>query len=67
MVAQTQKLITMKNIERIAEIKNELATTLKPKLLGTSVEDIDDLYQARLEYNWWKRDLEDELATLEAE
>jgi hypothetical protein len=55
----------MNTIERINEIKNELISTPKPKLGENSLEDWDDLAQARLEYNWWKRELEEELSTLE--
>jgi hypothetical protein len=25
----------------------------EPRLLSTSSEDVDDIYQAKLEYHWW--------------
>ena len=52
-------------IARIAEINNELNNTPRPKLGVDSIEDVDDLYQARLEYNWWVDEMEEEKHTLE--
>jgi len=58
----------MENLKaRIEELKLALKTTPKPKLNSSSVEDVDDAYQDLLEYNWWKRDTEDEIRQLEAE
>ncbi len=58
----------MENIaKRIEELKLALKTTPKPKLGVSSVEDVDDAYQDLLEYNWWKRETEDEIKQLELE
>lgn len=54
-------------ISRIEELKLALKTTPKPRLNPSSVEDIDDAYQDLLEYNWWKRDTEEEISQLETE
>lgn len=54
-------------ISRIEELKLALKTTPKPRLNSSSVEDIDDAYQDLLEYNWWKRDTEEEISQLETE
>ena len=54
----------------INNLKKEIDNAEKPSLKHNSAEDVDDLYQARLEYNWWLdsqlkliRSLEDELKT----
>ena len=72
MVAQTQKLITMNTdktaiLSRIKEIEQEDKNTMKPRLGVNSIEDVDDLYQARLEYNWWFDELNTEFKNLTEE
>jgi hypothetical protein len=57
----------MDRAKRIAQIKSELSNTPKPKLLDSSIADMNDLYQACLEYSWWKRKLKEELTILELE
>ena len=44
----------------VNKISEEIRKMDKPKLNGTSTEDVDDLYQAQLEYNWWVREKLDE-------
>ena len=53
-----------KVLSRIKEIEEEDKATLKPILGATSIEDVDDLYQARLEYNWWFDELNTEYKEL---
>jgi len=75
MVAQTQKLTIMENqinspleaailIDRCLEIEKEYDSIETIKLLPHSVEDVDDLYQAKLEQQWYKEELEDEYRIL---
>ena len=54
-------------IDRCIEIKNIVREMEKPVLKATSAEDIDDLYQTRLEYNWWKEEIQDEWDRLNKE
>ena len=44
----------------VNKISEEIRKMDKPKLNETSTEDVDDLYQAQLEYNWWVREKLDE-------
>jgi hypothetical protein len=53
-----------KVLSRIKEIEEEDKATPKPILGETSIEDVDDLYQARLEYNWWFDELNTEYKEL---
>jgi len=75
MVAQTQNLTIMENqisspleaailIDRCLEIEKEYDSIEPVKLLPHSVEDVDDLYQAKLEQQWYKKELEDEYRML---
>ena len=34
--------------------KDELNNTYCPKITDGDIEDVSDIYQARLEYNWWR-------------
>ena len=64
---QTKQNKMENTAKRIEELKLALKTTPKPKLGISSVEDVDDAYQDLLEYNWWKRETEDEIKQLELE
>lgn len=52
---------------RITAIEKEIAETPKPKLGINSVEDVDELYQAKLEYGWWLDEMNDDLKSLKEE
>ena len=51
-------------LDQLVAINNELLTSKPPQLKPHSIEDWDDLAQARLEYSWWKREKEDEFKDL---
>lgn len=51
-------------IDRCLEIEIEYDSIETIKLLPHSVEDVDDLYQAKLEQQWYKQELEDEYRLL---
>ena len=51
-------------LSRIKEIEQEDKNTTKPQLGINSIEDVDDLYQAKLEYNWWFDELNTEYKEL---
>lgn len=51
-------------IDRCIAIQEEYKSLEKPRLGADSYEDVDDLYQARLEYNYYISDLRDEFDTL---
>ncbi len=61
-------------LNRISELRSEFETiqlelerTPVPALGRHSVEDLDDAYQERLEYNWWKREQLETLDSIESE
>ena len=51
-------------IIRAKELEHEYDTTKKPILRPTSVEDVDDRYQAMLEYNEWRREVIEEYSEI---
>ncbi len=51
-------------LARIKELEEEYIATPKPILGVNSVEDVDELYQAKLEYNWWLDEIQTEYKTL---
>lgn len=51
-------------IDRCLEIEKEYDSLEKINLKPSSSEDIDDFYQAKLEQNWYKAELEDEYRKL---
>ena len=56
-------MTTLENItaiDRCLEIEQQVDIMVKPSLLPTSSEDIDEVYQERLEYNYWLDDMIDE-------
>lgn len=57
---------TSKKLEELKQQLKELKAN-KPRLGLHSVEDVDDLYQVRLEWTWEVHDLEDEINHLEYE
>ena len=54
-------------IDRYNEIENMVREMEKPVLGITSAEDVDDLYQSRLEYDWWRDEIQDEWDRLSKE
>lgn len=57
---------TNKKLEELKQRLKELKAN-KPKLGLHSAEDVDDLYQAKLEWTWEVHDLEEEIDHLEYE
>ena len=59
----------MSNFQAKKKLQKELETLLenKPQLYATSVEDVDDAYQARLEWQWEVERVKGELLELEKE
>lgn len=55
---------TKDKLDRCIEIEHEVDTMPIPKLGVDSVEDCDDLYQAKLEYQWWLQEMKDEYEEL---
>lgn len=51
-------------ISKCVELEKEYDSTPNPRLNPTSVEDVDDLYQAKLEYNWWLEEVKEEYIDL---
>jgi hypothetical protein len=65
LLAQLDRAIELK--DSIAKLVEEINAMPIPRLGVNSVEDVDDLYQERLEYNWWLDEKQDELALLNNE
>lgn len=63
----TTEIINNDKVARIKAIEYEVDTTPRPKLGVNSIEDCDELYQAKLEYGWWKDELQEEYDTLRAD
>jgi len=59
----------MSNFQAKKKLQKELETLLenKPQLYATSVEDVDDAYQSRLEWQWEVERVKGELLELERE
>jgi hypothetical protein len=63
----TQQLLIASKIDRCLEIEKEYDSLEAPQLDPHSIENVDDLYQAKLEYNYYVQDLKDEYETLNKE
>jgi hypothetical protein len=44
--------------DELCRIMEEVSNSPEPTLTNDSIEDCDDLYQAKLEWNWWKDEVE---------
>lgn len=51
-------------IDRCLEIEKEYDNIIPIHLSSQNIEDMDDLYQAKLEEKWYKNELEDEYKEL---
>ena len=51
-------------IDVLLSIEYEVDTVPSPRLLASSSEDVDDIYQAKLEYNWWLDEKTEEYSTV---
>lgn len=51
-------------IDRCLEIEKEYDSLSPIYLTSENIEDVDDIYQAKLELSWYKADLEDEYRSL---
>ena len=64
-IALLDRAILLK--EEIARIEKLIMETPMPKLGAHSVEDVDELYQARLEWRWEQDDREFAIEQLKSE
>jgi hypothetical protein len=57
----------MSNKQQLAKLKKEYSTLLsnKPIMFASSVEDVDDAYQEKLEWQWALGELKDRIEELE--
>lgn len=51
-------------IDRCLEIEKEYDSIQSIHLTSENIEDVDDVYQEKLEQGWYKAELEDEYRTL---
>ena len=61
------KKVSDMTAEEIARIDKLIMDTPIPRLGVNSVEDVDDLYQAKLEWRWEQDDREHEIEQLKSE
>ena len=51
-------------VDRCLEIEKEYDSIQPIHLTSENIEDVDDMYQTKLEQSWYKAELEDEYRTL---
>ena len=51
-------------LDRCIAIEEEVDSMAVPQLGIDSIEDVDDLYQAKLEYQWWLSEMINEYSAL---
>jgi len=64
---EQEQLAIAAKIDRCLEIEKEYDSIQDIKLLPHSIEDVDDLYQAKLEQKYYKDELIEEYALLNKE
>lgn len=70
-----QKLIVMteeqraiaEKVNRCLQIEQEYDSIIDIRLTSENIEDVDDIYQEKLEQQWYKQELEDEYKQLNME